>query len=287
MPGYGQRTIKPIFTFIITSLFLFFPIIATAWNAMGHMVVASIAYQQLKPRAKATVDDMVKVFHQEYPEINSFEQMAYWLDTLRSQEVMIFSHWHYIDTPMSLDGTPTQNVIDTDNAVWAIKNITPVIQNKHANPYERARFLAFYVHIIGDLHQPMHTTSLFSAKHVNGDRGGNDYFVMYHGEHKNLHALWDSGVGQYDNTVNVATAQATAIRQMNIYPVALFGGLVQNKEPSYWSQEGENRAKQVAYNTPEGKSVSDTYVSQGQQVAAEATTLAGYRLADELNALLD
>lgn len=287
MPVFGLRTVRPLFSVIIISFLFSFPTLATAWNAMGHMVVASIAYQQLKPHAKATVDDLVKVFHQEYPEINSFEQMAYWLDTLRSQDVMIFSHWHYIDSGITTDGTPIQNMVDTDNGVWAIKNITPVIQNKHANPYERARFLAFFIHIIGDMHQPLHTVTLFSANHVNGDRGGNDYFVTYRGDHKNLHALWDSGVGQYDNTVNVSTAKSIAMRQMNVYPVGLFGDLVHHTEPSLWSAEGESRAKQIAYNTPEGKAVSDTYVSQGQQTAAEATTLAGYRLADVLNTLLD
>lgn len=287
MSGCRQRTIKVLFTFIITSLFLSFPIIATAWNAMGHMVVASVAYQQLKPHAKAAVDDMVKVFHQEYPEINSFEQMAYWLDTVRDQKIMMFTHWHYIDNSLSLDGTPTQNLIDTDNAVWAIKNMNAVLQNKQANPYERARFLAFYVHVTGDLHQPMHTVTLFSANHANGDRGGNDFRVIYHGEQKNLHSLWDSGVGQYDNTVNVNEARTIATHQMNLYPATYFGYAVHETEPSGWSDEGEKRAKELAYNTTEGQSVSDSYVSQGQQTAAQATTLAGYRLAEVLNTLFN
>ncbi|HTM64170.1 MAG TPA: S1/P1 nuclease [Gammaproteobacteria bacterium] len=256
---------------------------------MGHMVIANIAYQNLKPEVRDKVDSMVGSLNTEYPEMSTFLHLAYWPDAIRSQRIETFTHWHYIDLPYSIDGTKTNNdVIDTDNAVWAVQRIQVIVKNKNANPYDRARFLSFLTHIVGDLHQPLHTTTLFSAKHPNGDKGGNLFKIMYNGKLMNTHTLWDSGVGSFEGKNGRATdhAKELAVNIMQEYPVSGFGTQAQDLDPEHWAHEGFENSKKYVYSTPENEVPSSAYINNGKQVAEKQAALAGYRLANLLNSLL-
>lgn len=263
------------------------PLTSFAWNAVGHMVVASIAYQQLKPAARDKVDRLVNTLHQEYPNTGSFLQIASWMDEIRAQRIDTYTHWHYIDVPYSKDGTQAKNLIDTDNAAWAVNHIETVVKNNQANVYERARFLAFLVHIVGDLHQPLHTVAFVSAAHPNGDKGGNAYFVRYNGERVNLHKIWDEGVGAFDQK-NVSSAQINDIANQitALYPVSIFGKQAVDLNTDTWLQEGMANAQKYVYNTSENQPVSSGYVESGKLVAEKQAALAGYRLGALLNQLL-
>ena len=144
-----------------------------AWTPLGHMVIASIAYEQLRPEVKEKVDNLIGYMHQQYPEINSLAWAAAWPDLIRGQKIETYTHWHYTDVSFSTDGSALKNLKDTDNAVYELNNLMIVTKNTKANPYERTRFLAFLVHIVGDLHQPLHTVSNITANLPEGDRGGN------------------------------------------------------------------------------------------------------------------
>ncbi len=257
-----------------------------AWNAYGHRVVASVAYERLKPNVKATVDDLIKKIHTEYPEINSLADLAIWPDAIRGQRIENYTHWHYIDVAFSNDGTPVKNLIDTDNAVWALRSMNAVLKNSHANPYERARFLAFFAHIVGDLHQPLHTVSLITATRPDGDKGGNLYYVQYNNEKTNVHKLWDEGVGAFhgggsNNEVNQSVRELTGR-----YPYGSFNGKEQDIDPEHWLTEGMHNAQTAVYSMPENKVPTPNLLSNAKVVAEQEAVLAGYRLADLLNSLL-
>lgn len=262
------------------------PAASFAWNALGHGVIANIAYTHLKPEVKNKVDNLVAYFHTEYPAMSTFPQAADWPDEVRAQRITTYTHWHYIDIPFSNDGTALKDVKDTDNAVWAINSIQDVVKNNKANPYEHARFLAFLAHIVGDLHQPLHTVTQFSHAHPDGDKGGNLYTVRYHGERRNLHYIWDQGLGAFagDNStehVNELTDTLTAH-----YPETMFGDRVQDMNPEDWAKEGVENAKKYAYSTPAGQAPNEMYLENGQKIAEQQAALAGYRLAFMLNQLL-
>lgn len=282
---FSQR----LFFFILPILFSLIPINALAWNAMGHMVIANIAYEQLKPDVREKVDLLVGSLNKEYPDMATFLNLAYWPDSLRSQQIETFTHWHYIDIPYSSDGTQIDNsVIDTDNAVWALKKIQVVVRNKRANPYDRARFLSFLIHIVGDLHQPLHTVSLFSKAHPHGDKGGNMYMIQYDGQKINTHYLWDKGVGAFEskNSRSVDHAKELALGLMQQYPAESFGDRATNLNPTDWASEGFENARKYVYSTPENQVPSATYLVTGRQIAEEQAALAGYRLANLLNLLI-
>jgi hypothetical protein len=260
-----------------------------AWNALGHMLVADIAYQNLQPTIRLKVDKIVADLSKEYPYITEFSQIAPWPDSLRAQRIEIFTHWHYIDSALSKDGTPVKDLADTDNIVWAIDHIKPIVNNAKANPAERARFLAFLVHFVGDVHQPLHTVGLISSKHPDGDRGGNLYMIKYtQGKLTSmpLHKLWDGGFGEFTNDLS-KTHVTTLSREISAqYPESFFGLKPSQSVTADWAKEGMVLAQDFVYSTPENESPSDTYLTKGQQISKQQIALAGYRLANLLNQLL-
>lgn len=257
-----------------------------AWNALGHETIALIAYQHLTPVARQQVDLAVSNMHQEYPNLNSYAQLAYWPDMIRSQKIETFTRWHYIDTPFSTDGTALKNSIDTDNAVWALDQIQVIVGNKNANPIERARFIAFLTHIVGDEHQPLHTVSRFAVNHPYGDRGGNDYAIIFNGEKINLHKFWDEGAGIFMGDFSPQRAAMIASQIEGQYPENFFNTQSVRFAPDDWANEGVVFAKTYVYNTPENQTLSTEYINQNKQRAMQQAALAGYRLANELNQLL-
>lgn len=257
-----------------------------AWNSTAHNVIATIAYENLKPDVRKKADEMVRNFSKEYPNFVAFSQLGSWADTLRRQKIESFTHWHYIDFAISDDGTPLKNVTDSDNAVWAIKLIEPVVENAQANIYERARFLAFLIHIVGDLHQPLHTVSRISAEFPDGDQGGNLFLVEYNSKLTKLHKIWDEGFDEFnlENSDKNVLALAHAIEAE--FPEKNFGAKVNDLDPQDWANEGVELAKRDVYSMKMNQAVSASYSAQGKQDAKQQVALSGYRLAKVLNQLL-
>lgn len=272
--------------FFLSICCLVFPAIASAWFSLGHMVVADIAYRYLDSNAQKKVDKLVNSFGMMYPDMASFMQMAYWPDTLRTQKIEMFTHWHYIDIPFSLDDSEIKKNLDTDNARWAINNIEASFKYKRANPYELARFLAFLIHIVGDIHQPLHTVSNFSSVFPNGDQGGNLYFIRYNNEKMNLHRLWDSGFSLFDQAAIPENAEMLADAIIKHYPRSYFGSKTNDLDVNHWLQEGMLNAKSYVYTTPIDHTPSDDYLAVGEKTVESQVALAGYRLATLLNILL-
>lgn len=256
-----------------------------SWNALGHMLIAQIAYQHLNPNTQKQVDTLIEKFQLEYPDITMYMQAAAWPDAIRGQNIETYTHWHYIDYAISTDGSSLKNLFDTDNSEWAIHNIIPVVKNAKANPFERVRFLAFLTHIVGDMHQPLHSVSNITAKNPNGDRGGNDYYVYVNKERINLHRLWDGGVGSFSDNATPDQVIALASRIQQTYPESSFGNKVNDLNPADWSKENINLALQNVYSTPEEQAVSNNYIQTNQVAATQQVALAGYRLAKLLNSL--
>lgn len=271
---------------ILVCFLTLFPILTHAWNALGHMVVANIAYEQLQPDVRNKVDALVSYMQQQYTNTDSFLKMAYWPDAIRTQKIETFTHWHYIDYPFTTDGSPLKNTIDTDNGVWALNHIKVIVKNTHANPYERTRFLAFLVHIVGDLHQPLHSVTLISKNHPDGDRGGNEYFVRYNNERIRLHTLWDSGLAIFDKNNTKEKAQALSAMITAAYPRNAFNKEIEDVDPEHWAKESAEVAQKNAYNTPENQALSNQYIKTNTALAERQIALAGYRLANLLNQLL-
>jgi hypothetical protein len=60
---------------------------------------------------------------------------------------------------------------------------------------EKAIYLTWLLHLVGDIHQPLHCTAVFSEQFPNGDKGGNDAFIRIRSSPVKLHAFWDGLLG--------------------------------------------------------------------------------------------
>ncbi len=117
--------------------------------------------------------------------------------------------WHYINLPLFLSEAEKEAIGDVDantdshwrdaeaphlmNAVQALGKQSLVLGDAGHDDAERALALSWLLHVVGDLHQPLHTTALFTSRAFpSGDRGGNDLQVD---ARNNLHFIWDSALG--------------------------------------------------------------------------------------------
>lgn len=275
--------LRNILVFLILSIFT---IPSFAWTKLGHMVIASIAYEYLKPSVQQKVNTLVTTLKQEYPQVDSFLLLSYWPNELREEEVNEFTRWHYIDQSWSGDGTPIINLITTDNAIWAIDISAPVVSNPEINTIERARYLGFLVHIVADVHQPLHVSTRFSKAHRNGDAGGTEYDINYQGISIPIHYFWDTGVTFFNSIENQQNATLIAKHVMQDYPPNYFATQIRDLDPANWAKEGLSIAKSFVYAVPEHSAPTPSYIAAGRKISEERVALAGYRLAALLNQLL-
>ena len=299
--------------FIILALLLAARAEALAWHDTGHMVVAQIAYLRLTPAAKARVDALLLTPQGKRPLISigvgyytpevserTYDpvQIAVWMDDFRGDSLNDQNApWHYIDFRPIWDGIPErtnvgaepENVLSRIN--WAINTLRKGTGSNKTD----AETLGFLIHMVGDVHQPLHAATRYSAANPNGDAGGNGFKIQMPAEAhiSNLHGFWDAAAGTFGFTSlkrpldQAGKDRMVAIAQevMKQYPDT---SVPEWKEldPHEWVVESNTLARQVVYkNITEGAAPSQAYTDAAQQLSRKRLALAGYRLAGVLNAL--
>jgi S1/P1 Nuclease len=187
---------------------------ANAWNKPGHMLSAAIAYQVLQQENPPTIEK-VKTLLEKHPwyanqwqarfedvsvaerNLMMFMQAARWADEVRSNDkAQNRPPWHYINIPFKPEGQPATVQIREPgpvNILSAMVENDGVVRNNSSDAERRAIALAWLFHLVGDVHQPLHTAQLFTVDYPNGDRGGNEICVRVTqaGQPMNLHRFWD------------------------------------------------------------------------------------------------
>ncbi len=250
-----------------------------SWNAIGHRLIAQIAYEHLTVDAK----EMFKKYNhrQVHGHPESFPTAAVWLDHLYRSELASIRSFHYIDIPFSSDDSPLVKANEV-NAVWAINMATFWLLNPNATDIEKGIALRILLHVVGDVHQPLHTISNYSQQFPAGDHGGN---LLRLGKNKvanNLHSYWDRGGGLL---LSKAYKRPGKIRRMA-------KALAQrwpcdwrslDKTPQHWAEESHMLALQKAYNLPPSATPDTLYHQVVRDTSEQRIVLAGCRLADLLN----
>ncbi|WEM40948.1 S1/P1 nuclease [Photobacterium sp. DA100] len=277
------------------------PTSALAWNYQGHITVAEIAYQNLEPAVKVQVDELAHKAYQSMPhdvqqKMDSFEgasqfaKMAMVPDlirktpaeqvwqqmgetipaTLNQWDEKETGAWHYIN--QTYPASSQCDFVHTPN----IKLVAGYLYEdfKH-NP--QAASLMFMSHVAGDSHQPMHSISQsLSTTECVTDLGANKHTLDV--PQKDLHHLWDSGMGMLDKAHNIH-AFAASLQQdfpkgnMELGPVA---------DVDLWVKESFALAD-FGYSVEKDTAPSQAYYQKGTELVKQRLTQAGYRLADELN----
>ena len=329
---------------------------AEAWNDRGHCVVAQVAYRQLSPKAQ---DEAIRILKADktpkskcvYDQLKEaiggfvedpedfreclFEKAATWPDLIRGNDAESMDDWHFINLAIKPDphagGAPAQDLTatlaenagrnDVKNAVQALQWNARMLVKPQANAHEKARALCWVMHLVGDVHQPLHCAALVTAAFPEGDRGGGwfrvkDPTLADPPQNDNLHKFWDRGLGLIDRAKPFADVFGPVVAQADDLLARLprtqtnvKAGLAQDAkirakspaaelaEPLYlsWAKKSRDLAETWAYAIGNGTvapiapggTLDDDYVSHARDLAEKRATLAGYRLADLLNRLLD
>jgi hypothetical protein len=289
---------------------------ALAWDDTGHMVVAYIAYSKLTPAAKARVDKLlipppvppgVKypdrgfVFYcnRNYDPV----MIANWMDDLRDNSLSDpLKPWHFINFNPIFDGIPAQPIKpDKENVLERVKWCAMMIdkgKNFEKTPSKSddkasAEFLGYLIHLVGDLHQPLHCTTRYSPSHPNGDAGGN-LFPINTPHAKNLHSFWDAAGGLFgfdkvarppegdvaDTHKKISQYATMVMKAFPASPAQEWQVMI----PEQWVKESNDAARNIGFmNIVEGGEPTKEYINNAQRQAAKRLAFAGYRLAELLN----
>ncbi|HEX7324415.1 MAG TPA: S1/P1 nuclease [Rhodanobacteraceae bacterium] len=238
---------------------------ALAWGPLGHRVVARLAQAQLTPQARVAVQRLLAVRGKRY-----LDQVANWADDLRRTDPALFREtrrMHFVNfhSPDCIYDPP-RDCYRGECAVAAIRKYSAILANRANSPAERAQALAFVVHLVADVHQPLHA----DYRH---DAGGNDFQVRWHGRGTNLHKVWDSLM--LDST-HLSTAAYTRKLEAERVPVATGG------TPAEWAEES-CRLDRDGGVYPASHVVGAAYVARELPIAEMRLRQAGARLAEVLN----
>lgn len=258
---------------------------AHAWSAVGHMTIGAIAEPRLNDHAKQEVAKLIPLVTD--PRSPDFMTACCWMDDLRGDGIRLYDHWHYDNESFSPDGTPI-TPRDSDNVAWAIEQNVRVLKSDKASDGEKARALRAVLHTVGDAHQPLHCGGRYTHEDPDGDAGGNQFRLEDVESARNLHSLWDGGLGLFKREGEETRLQSEgrlrtlATTLTTKYPEA---GMPQSTilDAEQWVQEGAAYLKIDVY--PTTPTPDAAYMERGRAIAEKQATLAGYRLANLLNSI--
>ena len=259
-------------------IFLFCALQSFAWGPRGHRLVARIAQQQLNDETRREIrnllgsDDLVAI--------------ATWADEIRSQRPES-ARWHFVDIPLGSVGFSEQRDCGRSQpdpqapvgncVVDRIKFFQTVLADRSVPNPNRAEALKFLVHLVADIHQPMHAVADAAA--------GNDIRITELGKTRcgnrrcNLHLLWDTDLLQRSHPPErklLADIERLILRDRL---EARSGGTAES-----WADESFHLAQRVWLE--DGARVDERYFRRNVPVAEQRIALAGIRLAGLLNAAL-
>ena len=308
------------------ALLLLTPQPGWAWNATGHEVVARIAWDTVTPAVRERVTALLAAAPPDACLIDLlpsdtrpltirqrefFERASTWADIVRPAEndprpCIRFSRgdWHYInyfwqgvsgangaDRPTDRpDVKPPATNILAELPVLRAYAVCKSAQCGTTLP-ERAVALAWILHLVGDLHQPLHTNARITAQldEQRGDQGGNLFVLQADPRPLRLHGYWDGildrSVPRNDRESEAAYVERLAAMITARHPRAAMLARLQSGNYEAWAREGFEMTKASAYpaTLKRGELPGDDYRQQAFITAQQAIALAGYRLADLLN----
>ena len=284
---------------------------AHAWNRAGHMTSAVVAYQVLLKESPQTIKKAVAILkdHPYYKktweprlaekraedrDLYLFTMAARWPDDARDDPKFHHFNWHFINLPYKPVGEPKgirTPEPEANNILRAYQQNLDILKKQTSTPSERSMALAWLMHLVGDVHQPLHTATLFSKQFPRGDRGGNVFFIRVEPGTSviSLHQFWDDLILGSQNFQTVKN-RGTALRAR---PEFAKGKLNELEEASFekWAAESFQLAKEAVYRNGKlrgSASRNDApvlpadYPKTVQPLAERRLVLAGYRIAQVL-----
>lgn len=280
--------------------------ISFAWSGPGHMLIAAIAYRDLSGSEKRVVSELLK-HHPDYGRWTNafsaelapvgldtfvFMRASTWPDEIR-RHGSPYDHpqWHYVDYPLEPPEFPDKpSPYPNDDILYGIAQSERSLQDQSISPELKAVYLSWLIHLVGDIHQPLHCCTLVNANYPApvGDKGGNGFFVRPGDVGVNLHSIWDKALGA---TANPRLQYNYASELLSRRSRAMLPELEKDKTPESWSKESRMIAIEIGYlrgNLEGGTDAASAiplpgdYTKNLKIISERQAALAGFRLSDEI-----
>ena len=303
---------------LIAVFTVFLSVNSYSWDDIGHKITGYIAWQRMSPSARENVvkllrsapeDSHLGAFYMNYgPKPDEMKRMEYfvfvptWADVVRDRAFPVRyekyhkSNWHYSDTFWRQVNGKVELITDKQPGGQGVVQLTAsekTMRDAAVKDSDKAIAIAWFLHLGGDLHQPLHTSGRHTDREPEGDQGGNMFLLTAEGtprnQQVNLHWFWDSIVGRnvpfaafYDEGQYV---RSIAESYMLRYPFdSVKGGLMLGDYPG-WQKESFAlantdvfRADLKRFETP-----TDAYRRNAYAVSEQRLATAGYRMGETLN----
>lgn len=250
---------------IILALSLSMPVFA--WGQTGHRVTGAIAEKYLSAEAKAAIEAILGT--------ETLAEASSWPDEQRSNASDFWQKeagpYHYLTVPKD-QSYGEVSAPEQGDAYTALKKFAGMVKDPNETLENKQLALRFIVHIIGDLHQPLHAG--------NGtDRGGNDVKLKYFGSDTNLHSVWDT---------QMIDGEKLSYTELSSW----LGAKITDEQAQAWTDTnpltwiGESTAiRDTIY--PDSDTISWSYRYNHIDTVKTRLSMAGVRIAAYLNALFN
>lgn len=234
------------------------------WGQKGHDTIAYIAECNLTPDVYSKV---VKALGN-----HSLVYYANWMDNAsHTPEYRYTKTWHYANVDKGYTYESMEKN-ERGDAVVAINDIVGKLKSGKLTPEQENINLRFLIHLVGDIHAPMH------AGHLS-DLGGNKIMIKFFGRDKKLHSIWDTDLVEFSHKWSYTEWQ----QQLDRLCPPEDKAAIATGEPIDWLKESQEIATDIYINTPAKTKVSFGYVAYYTPIIEKRFLAAGLRLAKLLN----
>jgi len=255
-------------TALVVATFSCYSLPAYAWGEDGHRIVAMVAEQNIDP---ATVTQIHLILGDDV----SLADVATYADAVRDQFPKTYNY-HFIDIPKNKDDYKPgrdckMNPQKGDCVLAALPRFRDTILSPSSTPSQRAFALKFIVHLVGDMHQPLHCAD-------DNDIGGNAVKVSWFGQKSTLHTVWDTriiGRAQLsDEDFVQGLIDGSTPQEMNA---------MRDGNMLAWALESHQLAREFAYDIPANHKLTANYYQRNWPIVDKQLLRAGMRLARVLD----
>jgi hypothetical protein len=244
------------------------PLTSFGWGPTGHRVVAEIAWQHLTPQARKAIIALLGR--------QPLAMIANWPDLIKSDTTHKYDHtssWHYMDFPGNISrerfnallpaGKGENLYVETNAMIQQLKSTT-------ASKEQKVFALTFLVHLIGDMHQPLHIGR-------DEDQGGNKVSLFWFNQPTNLHRMWDEHLIEFQQLSYTEYTKALDIASDATVKQRQSGSIAD------WMYESHVLSDKIYAKTKEGDKLSFRYNYWFLDDLNQQLLKGGLRLAAVLN----
>lgn len=313
---------KSLFVYVSLVCFFIFPgQQVLAWDDVGHKLTTFIAWERLTPQTRERIAAILKAAPEDsdlgmlYPQDSRSDEAkrrdhfviaSTWSDIVRdrSYDVRFKKYhkgtWHYYDSFWTVENGSVKILEmpkeDGGQAVPKLFEFEKVLQSESASDAEKSIALAWILHLIGDLHQPLHCSARVTPEEPKGDQGGNLFLLRPKDtpreKQENLHWLWDSIVKRTVLRVNDEPDQLyipkIARQIVKKHPYSRIAARIKPGKYYDWHKEGLQLAIDEVFpaSLKRFEEPSKSYQNSAFKISEEQIALAGFRIAELLNRVL-